>query len=34
MDLFDEIAAKVKGQDKTIVFPEGADKRIFGAAVR
>lgn len=34
MDLFDEIAAKVKGQDKTIVFPEGADKRILGAAVR
>ena len=34
MDLFDEIAAKVKGQDKTIVIPEGADKRILGAAVR
>ena len=34
MDLFDEIAAKVKGQDKTIVFPEGADKRILGSAVR
>lgn len=34
MDLFDEIAAKVKGQDKTIVFPEGADKRILGATVR
>lgn len=34
MDLFDEIVAKVKGQDKTIVFPEGADKRILGAAVR
>ena len=34
MDLFDEIAAKVKGQAKTIVFPEGADKRILGAAVR
>lgn len=34
MDLFDEIAAKVKGQDKTIVFPEGDDKRILGAAVR
>ena len=34
MDLFYEIAAKVKGQDKTIVFPEGADKRILGAAVR
>lgn len=34
MELFDEIAAKVKGQDKTIVFPEGEDKRILGAAVR
>ena len=34
MELFDEIAAKVKGQDKTIVFHEGAEKRILGAAVR
>lgn len=34
MDLFDEIAAKVREQNKTIVFPEGADKRILGAAVR
>ena len=34
MELFDEIAAKVKGQNKTIVFPEGEDKRILGAAVR
>lgn len=34
MSLFDEIAAKVKGTDKTIVFPEGADKRVLGAAVR
>ena len=34
MDLFEEIAAKVKGQNKTIVFPEGADKRILGAAIR
>lgn len=34
MELFDEIAAKVKGQGKTIVFPEGEDKRILGAAVR
>ena len=34
MDLFKEIAAKVKGQNKTIVFPEGADKRILGAAIR
>ncbi|MBD7895184.1 phosphate acetyltransferase [Limosilactobacillus sp. Sa3CUN2] len=34
MDLFDEIAAKIKGKGKTIVFPEGADKRIVGAAIR
>ena len=34
MELFDEIAAKVKGQDKTIVFPEGEDKRVLGAAIR
>lgn len=34
MELFDEIAAKVKGQGKTIVFPEGEDKRILGAAIR
>ena len=34
MELFDEIAAKIKGQNKTIVFPEGEDKRILGAAVR
>ena len=34
MELFDEIAAKIKGQNMTIVFPEGEDKRILGAAVR
>ena len=34
MELFEEIAAKVKGQNKTIVFPEGGDKRVLGAAVR
>ena len=34
MELFDEIAAKVKRTGKTIVFPEGEDKRILGAAVR
>lgn len=33
MELFDEIAAKVKGTGKTIVFPEGEDKRVLGAAV-
>ena len=34
MELFEEIAAKVKGTGKTIVFPEGEDKRVLGAAVR
>lgn len=34
MELFEEIAAKVKGQNKTIVFPEGEDKRVLDAAVR
>ncbi|WP_267201301.1 phosphate acetyltransferase [Limosilactobacillus kribbianus] len=34
MDLFDEIATKIKGQNKTIVFPEGEDKRVMGAAIR
>lgn len=34
MELFEEITAKVKGQNKTIVFPEGEDKRVLGAAVR
>lgn len=34
MELFDEVAAKVKGQGKTIVFPEGEDKRVLGAAIR
>ena len=34
MELFEEIAAKVKGQNKTIVFPEGEDNRVLGAAVR
>lgn len=34
MELFEEIAAKVKGENKTIVFPEGEDKRVLGAAVR
>lgn len=34
MELFDEIAAKIKGQGKTIVFPEGEDKRVLGAAIR
>lgn len=34
MDLFESLIKKVKGQDKRIVFPEGNDKRIVGAAIR
>lgn len=34
MDLFAGLAAKVKGQNKTLVFPEGEDERIQGAAIR
>lgn len=34
MDLFADLASKVKGQNKTLVFPEGEDERIQGAAVR
>ncbi|KRM13568.1 phosphate acetyltransferase [Paucilactobacillus suebicus] len=34
MDLFEGLASKIKGQDKTLVFPEGEDKRIQGAAIR
>lgn len=34
MDLFTDLASKVKGQSKTLVFPEGEDQRIQGAAVR
>lgn len=34
MDLFSELASKIKGQNKTIVFPEGEDKRVLGAAIR
>ncbi|WP_461240466.1 phosphate acetyltransferase [Paucilactobacillus sp. N302-9] len=34
MDLFSELSAKIKGQNKTIVFPEGEDKRVLGAAIR
>ncbi|GAB6092546.1 phosphate acetyltransferase [Furfurilactobacillus curtus] len=34
MDLFDSLKNKISGQDKTIVFPEGEDPRILGAAVR
>ncbi|MUK89606.1 phosphate acetyltransferase [Ornithinibacillus sp. L9] len=31
-NLFDELTAKIKGSDKTIVFPEGLDERILTAA--
>ncbi|MEY8441668.1 phosphate acetyltransferase [Lactobacillaceae bacterium 24-114] len=34
MDLFEEISAKIKGKNQTIVFPEGEDKRILGAAIK
>lgn len=34
MDLFDELKNKISGQEKTIVFPEGQDPRVLGAAVR
>ncbi|WP_461225982.1 phosphate acetyltransferase [Lacticaseibacillus suihuaensis] len=34
MDLFDSLKQKISGKDLTIVFPEGTDPRIIGAAVR
>ncbi|KRN74829.1 hypothetical protein IV73_GL001106 [Weissella kandleri] len=34
MELFEQLANQVKNQGKTLVFPEGADQRIQGAAVR
>ncbi|WP_179394766.1 phosphate acetyltransferase [Lacticaseibacillus absianus] len=34
MDLFDSLKQKINGKDLTIVFPEGNDPRIIGAAVR
>lgn len=34
MELFDSLKQKINGQHKTIVFPEGADKRVLGAASR
>ncbi|WP_220727900.1 phosphate acetyltransferase [Apilactobacillus xinyiensis] len=34
MNIFDEMKAKINGKGKTIVFPEGNDKRIIDAAVR
>lgn len=34
MELFEQLSAKIKGQDKTLVFPEGEDIRVQGAAIR
>lgn len=34
MELFEELSLKVKGKDVKIVFPEGDEPRIIGAAVR
>ena len=34
MDIFEKLADQRRGQDKTIVFPEGEDPRVLGAAIR
>ena len=34
MELFEKLSSQIKGQGKTLVFPEGEDVRIEGAAVR
>ncbi|WP_175577948.1 phosphate acetyltransferase [Periweissella cryptocerci] len=34
MELFEELQSKITGTNKTIVFPEGEDVRVQGAAVR
>lgn len=34
VELFEQLKGKISGQNKTIVFPEGEDARIQGAAVR
>ena len=34
MDLFDGLKQKIAGKDVRVVFPEGSDARIIGAAVR
>ncbi len=34
MELFESLKQKISGQNKTIVFPEGEDVRIIGAASR
>lgn len=34
MELFESLVAKIKGHNKKIVFPEGNDGRVVGAAIR
>ena len=34
VELFEQLKGKINGQNKTIVFPEGEDVRIQGAAAR
>ncbi len=34
MDIFEKLADQLRGQEKTIVFPEGEDPRILSAAIR
>ncbi len=34
MELFEQLSTRIKGQGKVLVFPEGEDARIQGAAVR
>ena len=34
MELFEQLSIKIKGQGKKLVFPEGEDVRIQGAAIR
>lgn len=34
MDIFEKLADQLRGQDKTIIFPEGEDPRVLGAAIR
>ena len=34
MDLFDGLKSKIEGKEISVVFPEGNDARIIGAAVR
>ena len=34
MELFEQLSSQIKCQGKTLVFPEGEDVRIQGAAIR